>query len=78
MAWYTVDGEPVRVGEVTLTPRARVLSARFGNHAWFTWQTPTSVLVEGGGTTQRLNIVNTTLIAQVALGLLVFLLRSVR
>ncbi len=66
MTWYSVDGSPVHAGGLTITPRSHVLSARFGLGA-FVWQTPTSVLVEGGGPAHRLRIVDVTLIAQVAL-----------
>jgi hypothetical protein len=72
MAWYSIDGESVRAGALTVTPRSRVLSLHW-RQAAFVWRTPTSVLIEGGGTAQRLRILDVTLIAQVALLLLAVL-----
>lgn len=77
MAWYTVNGEPVRAGELTVTPRSRVLSLQAGPAA-FVWQMPTSVLVERPGSTHSLRIVDVTRIAQVALVVLALLIRRIR
>jgi hypothetical protein len=66
MSWYSVDGPPVRAGDLTITPRSRVLRAQLGR-AGFAWHTPTSVLIERGGVTQRQRIVDVTRIAQVLL-----------
>jgi hypothetical protein len=66
MSWYSVDGPPLRAGDLTITPRSRVLRVQLGRAA-FAWGTPTSVLIERGGVTQRQRIVDITRIAQVLL-----------
>jgi hypothetical protein len=64
--WSAVDGEPIRAGDVTVTPRSRTLTVTAGP-VGFAWQRPTSILVERGGQTERHTIVDVTFIAQVAL-----------
>jgi len=66
MSWYSVDGPPLRAGDLTITPRSRVLRVQLGRAA-FAWGTPTSVLIERGEVTQRQRIVDITRIAQVLL-----------
>jgi hypothetical protein len=66
MSWYSIDGPPLRAGDLTITPRSRVLRLQLGR-AGFAWGTPTSVLIERGGVTQRQRIVDITRIAQVLL-----------
>jgi hypothetical protein len=56
----------VRAGDLTITPRSRVLRVQLGRAA-FAWGMPTSVLIERGGVTQRQRIVDITRIAQVLL-----------
>jgi hypothetical protein len=73
MAWYSADGEPVQAGEFTVTPRSRILSVRMGSAA-FAWQIPTRVLVERGGMTHSLPILDVTRIAQATLFALAALL----
>jgi hypothetical protein len=77
MAWYSIDTEPVRGGGLTITPRSRVLSLRW-RQAAFVWQTPTSVLIEGSGISQRVRVLDLTRIAQVALLLLAVLIGRIR
>lgn len=70
------SGNPVVVGDVTITPQSRALMfrSRFGG---FVWNRPTAVLVERAGKTERLPIVDVTravLLGLVGLGLLVTIL----
>lgn len=57
--WHIENGEPVSVGEVTLTPQAQVFSLRlpFGG---FVWNRPVAVVVEENGRSQRLPILDVT------------------
>ena len=57
--WEIQDGQPVTVGERTVTPQAQVLSVRlpFGG---FVWNRPAAVLVEENGRVQRLPIPDVT------------------
>ncbi len=57
--WQEMSGTPVTVGDVTVTPQSRVLTfrSRFGG---FVWNRPTAVLVERGGKSERVPIVDVT------------------
>jgi hypothetical protein len=66
MRWYTVIGDAARVGDTTVTPRARVLSIG-GPRGGFAWQFPTGVRVDRAGAVEWLPIVNVTVIAQIGL-----------
>ncbi len=73
LQWQELSGTPVSVGDVTITPQSRVLTfrSRFGG---FVWNRPTAVLVERGGKTERLPIIDVTraiLLGLVGLSLLV-------
>jgi hypothetical protein len=77
--WYLADGEAIHAAGRTVIPRSRVLSMRVPNAA-FVWQRPESVLIQtADGSQQRINIVDVTRIAQIALlGWLVLALVAVR
>jgi hypothetical protein len=62
----TVSGEQVTVGDVTLTPQSQALTVRWPNGG-FVWNRPTAVLVERGGQTERVPIVDVTRVAQLTL-----------
>jgi hypothetical protein len=64
--WQTVSGEQVTVGDVTLMPQSQALTVRWPNGG-FVWNRPTAVLVERGGQTERIPIVDVTRIAQLTL-----------
>jgi hypothetical protein len=64
--WQTVSGEQVTVGDVTCSPQSRALTVRWPNGG-FVWNRPTAVLVERGGQTERIPIVDVTRIAQLTL-----------
>jgi hypothetical protein len=62
----TVSGAPVTIQGVTLTPQSQALSLRWPNGG-FVWNRPLALLVEGDEGTERIPIVDVTLVAQVAL-----------
>jgi len=65
----TASGNPVTVGDVTLTPQSQALIVRWPAGG-FVWNRPAAILVERGGQTERIPIVDVTRIVQ--LGLLGF------
>jgi hypothetical protein len=62
--WQTVSGEELAVGDVSLTPQSQALTIRWPKGG-FVWNRPVAVLVERGGRTERISIVDVTRIAQV-------------
>jgi hypothetical protein len=60
------SAEPVTVGDLTVTPRARVLAVRL---PWggFVWNRPAAVMVERAGTVRRVPVVDVTRILQLGL-----------
>jgi hypothetical protein len=62
----TVTGQPVRAGELSLKPEARVLRLQF---PWggFVWNRPVAVVVDDGRRIERMAIVDVTRAAQVGL-----------
>ena len=57
--WQLKDGQPVQVGEQTVTPQTRVLALRLP--FWgFVWNRPVAIQVEGNGRSQRLPIPDLT------------------
>ena len=66
LKWQTVSGEEVTVGDVTLTPQSQALTIRWPNGG-FVWNRPVAVLVERGGQTERIPVVDVTRIAQLTL-----------
>ena len=65
--WQDVAGEPVRVGGVTVTPHAHLLTIGLP-FAGLVWQHPSYALVEHDGQVDRLPIVDVT--RRIQLGLL--------
>jgi hypothetical protein len=63
----TTTAPTVVVGDVRVTPEARVVSVRLPFGA-FVWNRPSSVVVERGGRVERVRIVDVTRLAQVGLG----------
>jgi hypothetical protein len=70
--WQTVAGEAVTVGDVTVVPQSQALTLRWGHYGGLVWNRPVAVLVERGGQTERIPIVDVTRAVQ--LGLLGFCL----
>ena len=65
--WQLKDGQPVQVGEQTVTPQARVLALRLP--FWgFVWNRPVAVLVEENGRSQRIPIPDMTRMILIAAG----------
>ena len=60
-----LSGEPVQIGDVTVTPQSRVLAVRFP-YGGFVWHRPAAVLVERNGRSQRIPIVDITRIIVLA------------
>ncbi len=70
--WQTVSGEAVTVGDVTVVPQSQALTLRWGRHGGLVWNRPAAILVERGGRTERIPIIDFTRAAQ--LGMLGFCL----
>ena len=64
--WQTVSGEAVTVGDVALTPQSQALTVRWPKGG-FVWNRPVAVLVERGGRTDRIPVVDVTRVAQLTL-----------
>ncbi len=64
--WRTFSGDQVTIGDVTVTPQSRALTIRWPNGG-FVWNRPVAVLVERDGSTERVPIVDVTLVARMVL-----------
>lgn len=64
--WQRMSGETVTVGEVTVTPQSRALTARWSRGGWV-WNRPIAILVERGEKEERIPIVDVTRMAQLGL-----------
>lgn len=64
--WQTVSGEPITVGDVTVTPQSQALTVRWPNGG-FVWNRPVAVLVDRDGETERVPVTDVTRVAQLAL-----------
>ena len=64
--WKNSSGQPLTAGEYTLTPQAQALVVRLPRLGWV-WNRPVAVVVERGGETQRLPVVDVTRIVQLSL-----------
>lgn len=64
--WQTVSGDKLTVGDVTLTPQSQALTVRWPNGG-LVWNRPVAVLVERGGQTERMPVVDVTRMAQLGL-----------
>jgi len=62
----THTGEAVTVGDTSITPQSQALTLRWPNGG-FVWNRPLAILVESDGDTERIPIVDVTLVAQAAL-----------
>jgi hypothetical protein len=69
--WRTASGNPVTVGDVTVTPQSQALMVRWPLGG-LVWNRPIAILVEREGQTQRIPIVDVARVVQ--LGLLSFIL----
>ncbi len=64
--WELISGEPVKTGDVSVTPQARVLAMRWGPMG-FVWSRPVAVLVERDGQVERRRIPDVTRLVQLGL-----------
>jgi hypothetical protein len=62
----TRSGEAVTVGDTRLIPQSQALTIRWPRGG-FVWNRPVAVLAERGDQTERIPIVDVTLVAQVVL-----------
>ena len=63
----TLAGDPVRVGDTTLTPQSQAFVVRWGSHGGLVWNRPLAVMVERNGQFTRMPVVDVTRIGQLAL-----------
>lgn len=64
--WQTISGDPKTIGDVTVTPQSQALTIRWP-YGGLVWNRPVAVLVERGGETERIPVVDVTRIAQLGL-----------
>jgi hypothetical protein len=64
ISFKTKPGEPITIGETTLTPQAQVLTVRWPGGGWV-WNRPVAILVDEPGRQSRLPIVDITRMAQI-------------
>lgn len=64
--WQTVSGDPVAMGNVSVTPQSQALIIRapFGG---LVWNRPVAILVQRGEQAERIPIVDVTRVAQLGL-----------
>jgi len=62
----TLLGKGITAGDITLTPQAQVLTLRWPGGGWV-WNRPVAVLVERGGSVERVPIVDVTRLVQIGL-----------
>ncbi len=65
--WQTVSGAAVTVGDVTVVPQSQALTLRWGRFGGLVWNRPAALLVERGGQTERIPIVDVVRAVQVGL-----------
>ena len=64
--YQTISGQPITVGDTTITPQSQALIIRWP-YGGFVWNRPCGILVEQGGQTQRIPIRDVTRIVQARL-----------
>lgn len=64
--WQTVSGSPIAVGDITVTPQSQALTVRWPAGG-VVWNRPVAVLVERGGQTERIRIIDVTRVVQAGL-----------
>ena len=65
--WRTVSGNPVSIGDTTITPHSQTLTIRWRSQGGLVWNRPVAVFVERGTQTERIPIIDTTRIVQLGL-----------
>jgi hypothetical protein len=66
LRWRTISGDPVIIGDVTVTPQSRALTVRW-RHGGLVWNRPVDILVDRDEQTERIPIVDVTRMAQLGL-----------
>lgn len=64
--WQTISGDKTTIGDVTITPQAQTFTIRLP-YGGLVWNRPVAVLVERGGQTERISIVDITRVIQLGL-----------
>ena len=59
-------GDKITIGDITVTPQSQAFIIRWPYGGWV-WNRPVAVLVEQGGQTKRIPIVDVTRLAQLGL-----------
>ena len=62
----TCSGDPVKAGDIIVTPQSEAISLRWP-YGGLVWNRPVAVLVEKGGQTERIPIVDVTRAVQLGL-----------
>ena len=63
ISFKTTSGDAQTIGEATITPQSQALIIRFP-FGGFVWNRPVAVVVERGGQSERIPIVDVTRLAQ--------------
>ena len=66
LRWRTISGDPVIIGDVTVTPQSRALTIRWPRGG-LVWNRPVGILVDRDEQTARIPIVDVTRMAQLGL-----------
>lgn len=78
--WQSTVGDKLTIGGAAITPQAQALVVRTPFGGWV-WNRPVAIVVEQGGSTKRIPIVDVTRIVQLSfmgLGLLLSLISIIR
>ena len=64
--WQTSAGDKITIGDTTLTPQSQALTLRWPKGGLI-WNRPVAVVVEQGGQTKHIPIIDLTRVAQIML-----------
>ncbi len=65
--WQTFTGDPITAGDRILRPQSQALIVQVGKNSGLVWNRPLAVLVEHGGETERIPILDLTRVAQIGM-----------
>ena len=65
--WQVFTGDPITAGDRILRPQSQALIVHVGKNGGLVWTRPVAVLVEHGGETERIPILDVTRVAQFAM-----------
>ena len=66
MQWQTTSCDKLTIGVISITPQSRALILRWPFGGWV-WNRPWAIVVEQGGQTKRIPIVDVTRMVQIGL-----------